>query len=289
MKNRYKYIFLIAFTLLLSCSGCGKNVKDTRKEIYYNPYIQKLILYSNEDKNFGMWNSTKNQFQYSVDNNNLYIDGNSINNNFKLLELRGNSIKKLFNFPNNESFFPLGRYGDKIYLTHYFYNDDGKEKIDKRRISIYDIKTSKFTDFKKTTGLIDYGVLTMNEIYYTIYDVKKDRYSLMKIRKEGINDAPELVRSELKDGVILANENELYYSDGEKLISSKKQYKKEPVNFFHSKILYQFYVDDNEQLCIRITNTQNNNVITEVDVLGIRIMNNKVKVCKLDGVKIYDL
>ena len=111
----------------------------------------------------------------------------------------------------------------------------------------------------------------------------------MKIENSETNQIPEVVKTELNDGLLLLANNELYYSDGNRLISDNKEYKKESVNFFYYDSLFQFYLNQESQLCLKVTNTINNTSFTEENIVGIRIENDKVMICKIGEVITHDL
>lgn len=280
--------FIFICLVLVAFSGCNKKIIGNN-EFFYNPYTQKMIKYNSELKNAELWSSTRNQFQYAVGNENIYVDGNSYSNEFSLIKLEKSSITKIYEFPKNEGFFPIGEKNGKIYFIHSYYQENGNEDYEKRKLSVFDLSTKEIQEFSNTSGLIDYGIVGEKYIYYTIYDNEKDIYSLMKIKNTDTNQIPEVIKTTLNDGLLLLENDELYYSDGNKLISNNKEYKKESVNVFYGTLLFQYYLNQDSQLCVRVTNTINNAVFVEENIIGIRIENNKVIICKMGQVVTHDL
>ncbi|HEM4104438.1 TPA: hypothetical protein U1W46_000899, partial [Streptococcus suis] len=76
--------FIFICLVLVAFSGCNKKIIGNN-EFFYNPYTQKMIKYNSELKNAELWSSTRNQFQYAVGNENIYVDGNSYSNEFSLI------------------------------------------------------------------------------------------------------------------------------------------------------------------------------------------------------------
>lgn len=287
-KIGFSFICLV----LVVFSGCSKKTigKTTvNDEFFYNPYIQKIVLYDTGLQNARLWNSSENQFQYNVGNKNIYVDGNSSTNEFNLIKVEKSLITKIHEFPKKEGFFPIGGKDEKIYFIHSYYQENGREDYNKRKLSVFDLSTKELQEFSNSSGLIDYGVVGEKYIYYTVYDNEKDIYSLMKIKNTDINNYPEIIKTVLNDGLLLLENDELYYSDGNKLISNNKEYKKESVNVFYDALLFQYYLNQNNQLCVRATNTKNNIAFVEENIIGIRIENNKAIICKMGQVVTHDL
>ena len=112
--------FICICLVLVVFSGCSKkNIENN--EFFYNPYTQKIIKYNTELKNAELWNSTKTQFQYAIGNGNVYVDGNSYINKFSLIKLEKSSITKIYEFPKNEGFFPIGEKNGRLYFIHSYY------------------------------------------------------------------------------------------------------------------------------------------------------------------------
>lgn len=286
-------LLLLVVSLFLVCGGCN-GFDDTMTkcgdELFYDPYMQKIIKYNSKTKKLFIFNSGKNQFQYRISNEeDLYIDGNSLENEFRIIQLNKNSITEIHKFKKNQGIFPIGKIGEKLYFIHSYYMENGQEKNEKRTLGVFDFKTKKIDDFLNVSGLIDYGGVNREYIYYTVYNDENDTYSLMKINNNNKYNMPELVKKYIVDGIVLVKNDKFYYSDGDNLIYKKEMYKKESVNFLEKDSLFQFYINIDGQLCIRITNLKNNNIIEEENISGIKFENNNIVICKLTGVIMYEL
>ena len=139
MKNIIYTTFL--FTLLLGLTSCGNLEKELNAKennvnyILYNPFLHQLIEYDEKTGKDILWKDKDNQFQYQVPNSDdLYIDGNSLTNNFSLIKVTGNNIESLYNFGKNEGAFPISLIDNKLYFIHTYYDSNGLEKENKRKI-----------------------------------------------------------------------------------------------------------------------------------------------------------
>lgn len=287
MKIRLCLLIIICFFI----SACSFNSnKEENIEFYYNPFTQKIIKINSETSSHSLLNSTKNQFQFRVDGSeNLYIDGNSLHNEFQLVKLTPDSIEVLHRFSKNEGVFPIGVKQGKLYFIHCFYTGNGEEEYENRCLSIFDLDSHLIKDFQETNGLIDYGTLTNDYIYYSKYIENDDIYHLMRIKDTDLNGIPEYVRSVNDDGLIIGSSIEYYFVDGENLISNNNKFKKESINYFQDNSLVQFYINKDNLLCLRITEAETNSMTEFVDVLGIRILNGRIQIRKKDEVLEYEL
>ncbi|HEM3561903.1 TPA: hypothetical protein U1B53_002097 [Streptococcus suis] len=260
------------------------------REFYYNPFNQKIIQINSETLSYNLFDSTKNQFQYRIDGSeNLYVDGNSLNNEFRLIRMNLDSIEVLYRFSKNEGVFPIGVKKGKLYFIHCFYKENGEEEYENRRLSIFDLNSHLIEDFREINGLIDYGTLTNDYIYYSKYIESDDIYHLMKINYADLNGMPEYVRSLDEDGLIIGNSTEYYFVEENNLISNKNRFKKESINYFQDDSLVQFYINQDNHLCLRITETETNSITEFEDILGIRILNERIQIRKKDEVLEYEL
>lgn len=279
--------YIICFMVFI-LAGCSKTI-GKNEEVFYNPFIQNLVTYNNQSKEVELWDPADNQLQYPTGEADVYVDGNSQTNEFTLMKIDKSEITELYDFPKNEGVFPIGEKDGTIYFVHSFYQEDGKEYLDKRTLSALDLNTKEVTDYTNAKGLIDYGVVGDEAIYYTVYDDDQDLYSLMKINYSDTSQSPETIKTGLQDGIVLLNGQELYYSDGKKLISDNHEFKKESVNFFYQGSLFQFYLNEEGSLSLKMTNPKDDSVYSEEDIEGIRLEDDQIKICKPGQVINHDL
>lgn len=291
INNMIKRLFLaLCIILVFTYVACQNAELKESDELFYNPYIQHIIKYNKQFKDISLLDATENQFQYQVANkSNLYIDGNSLTNGFRLIQLNKDSISEIYKFNKNEGVFPIGIIGEKLYCVHAYYKVNGEEKTEKRRVGVFDLNTKKLIDFTNTKGLVSYGGVGKDYIYYTVYHDSSNTYSLMRVKINVIDSIPEQIKDSLIDGRIIVSNDDLYYSNGNNLFCGEKKYKIESENFIEKNSLIQFYPNSYGRLCIKIINLQNNNVFEDEDICGIRFENDYLMICKLSGVISYAL
>lgn len=287
MKKRW-----LIYILIIVCLLCGCNTVDNKNshgELFYNPYMQKLIVYDQRSKEISLFDDTSNQFQFHINgSDDLFIDGNSISNVSRIVQLHQSQVTELYKFDKNHGIFPIGIVGEKIYFIHTFYNQNGQEEIEKRCISVFNMKTSEIQNYIQTSGLISYGCINDENILYTVYDNRQSSYSLMSVKSGDLNDTPELMCENISDGIILTDGNNLFYSDGQFLISDKGNYEIKSENLIYQKLLIQFYISSDGLLCIKVTNMETKEVFDEKDVCGIRFDKGKLIICGQTGVIVYE-
>ena len=110
----------------------------------------------------------------------------------------------------------------------------------------------------------------------------------MRVKSGDLNDTPELMCENISDGIILTDGNNLFYSDGQFLISDKDNYEIKSENLIHQNLLIQFYVNSDGLLCIKVTNMETKEVFDEKDVCGIRFEKDKLLICGQTGVIVYE-
>lgn len=287
MKKRWTIYILIIVCLLCGCNTVDN--KNSHGELFYNPYMQKLIMYDQHSREISLFDDTSNQFQFHINgSDDLFIDGNSISNVSRIIQLHQSQVTELYKFDKNHGIFPIGVIGEKIYFIHTFYNPNGQEEIEKRCISVFNMNTSEIQNYTQTSGLISYGCINEENVLYTVYDNDQSSYSLMSVKFGDLNDTPELMCENISDGIILTDGNNLFYSDGQFLISDKDNYEIKSENLIHQNLLIQFYVDSDGLLCIKVTNMETKEVFDEKDVCGIRFDKDKLLICGQTGVIVYE-
>lgn len=277
--------------LVTLCILCGCNNTDNRKsqsEIFYNPYMQKLIVYDQNSKKIALFDDTSNQFQFHIDRSeDLFIDGNSISNESRIIQMDQSQVIELYKFDKNHGIFPIGFSGEKLYFIHSFYDESGQEKTERRCISTFNMNTTEIQNYTQASGLISYGCMNDENILYTVYDNNQNNYSLLSLKSGDLNAVPELICENISDGIILMEGNNLFYSDGQLLISDKEEYEMKSENLIYQNLLIQFYISSDGLLCIKVTNMETKDVFDENGIYGIRFDKGKLLICGQRGVITY--
>lgn len=286
MKKSWLACILVIVCFLNGCNYSGDGTIPG--ELYYNPYMQKLVVYDQSSKDLSLFDDTSNQFQFRIDgSDDLFIDGNSISNESRVIQVTQSQVTELYKFEKNNGIFPIGIIEDKLYYIHSFYNQNGKEETTKRCISVLDMRTSKIQNYTQISGLISYGCINDNNLLYTVYDESKKNYTLMSVKTGDLNAVPEVIYENISDGIIMLSDNNLFYSDGEYLISDKGKYELKSENLIYQKLLLQFYIGQDGVLCIKITDMETGESSDERDIYGIRLDKGKLLICGQMGVITY--
>lgn len=280
---------------VLSLVGCqekepeptyhSSNFTGDYTDILYNPFTQQLIKYDANTGAYDNWKPTANgggQFQYKVPNSGrLFVDGNSTNNNFSLLEIDGRDINTIHQFEENDGAFPLGLSDNKLYFIHTYNNEKGSEFEDKRRIAIYDLTTKKTTDLEQIKGLITKGNIDDGFLFYTVYDAKLGSYNLYKLPLDDIQSNPLLISQNIKSSEVLIKDGKPCVLTQENIICDNKQWKKNAINYIIDNNLVQIDTS-NSTLDLSITNMETGEINYEADnVVGLDFLGNKIIVGSL--------
>lgn len=293
-----KYLLVCLIAILCLLSGCHnensievhqEEHRDVHGDMFYNPYTQKMVIYDKELKAISLLDDTRNQFQFWINgSDDLFSDGNSLTDEFRIIQAKKSQMEQLYTFNTGEGVFPIGIVEDKVFFIHTFYAQDGKEDTQRRCISVFDLNTSNTQDYSQTSGLISYGAVSSENIYYTIYNDEQDSYTLMKVDATDFHATPEILRENVTDGTVLVKGNQLFYVDGTLLTCDQEKYEKESVNLFYHELLIQFYIDQSGLLCIKVTDTQTKDIFEDKDICGIRFNDGDLFICKLSGVIKYE-
>lgn len=287
MKKSWLICILMMLCLLSGCEGGGN--RTIHGELFYNPYIQKLVVYDQDSKEVSLFDDTSNQFQFHIDgSDDLFIDGNSISNVFRIIQINQSQVTELYKFDKNHGIFPIGVIGEKLYFIHSFYDQNGQEQNEKRCISIFNMNTYEIENYTRISGLISYGCMNDDNIFCTLYDNNQNNYTLVSIKTGDLNAMPELICENISDGIIMMEGNNLFYSDGQFLISDKDKYEIKSENLIYQKFLIQFYISQDGLLCIKVINMETKEVFDEKDICGIRFDKGNLLICKQTGVITYE-
>lgn len=295
--------FLIFF--LVACSNDTSNASltgdpiDTNKvQVYYDPIDKKLVKFNPNGNTSHIINPGESQFAYDIDNaDNVFVTGDSKNYKYKLIRINGEEIETIYEFKAGEEIFPIGYNSGDIYFIHNFYNKNGEEK-EKRTLSLINLETLEITDIDSVKGLLADGVVSPNNIYYTVYNSENNYYELYrKSIKEGKkSEAAELISvgyqtPDLYLSKDLYNEKEimsLYASDEDRIYSKEKSWDKFGANYFKPSTVIGIDKNADKTMNISFIEKRNKEKVNEVDdVVGIRFENDSIVVATKSGASKY--
>lgn len=302
-----KFKILLGFFIffLVACSSDTPNATltgdpvDTNKvQIYYDPIDKKLVKFNPNGNTSDIINPELNQFAYDINNaNNVFVTGDSKNHKYKLIKINGEDIKTLHEFGSGEEIFPIGYNGGDIYFIHSFYNQNGEEK-EKRTIGLINLETLEVTDIDSVKGLLTDGIVSPNNIYYTVYNNENNYYELHRksIEEGKKSEDPELISvgyetPELYLSKDLYNEKEimnLYASDKNRIYSKEEFWNKFGANYFKPTTVIGIDKKDDNRMKITFIDKRTKEIENEVmDVIGIRFENDSIVVATSSGASKY--
>ena len=294
--KKFKILLAFLFIFLVGCKADTPNTTlsgdpmDTNKvQIYYDPIDKKLLKFNPNGKQSEIINPNSTDFAYDINGAyNLFIMGDSTNHKYKLVEIEGEEIKTLHEFNEGEEIFPIGYNNGSIYFIHSFYDKKGEDK-DKRTISLIDLEEFNIADIESVGGFLTDGIVSPNNIYYTVFNSENNYYELHRksIEEGKKGEAPELISVGYETPEVylskdLENEKEiisLYASDKTRIYSKDESWDKHQANYFTPTSVIG--IDKNPDGTMKITfmDKRTREEINEVeDVVGIRFENNTIVV-----------
>lgn len=299
-KNKINlYIMVITIFIITSCHNKNSNYdwlpscKNNNEEIIYFKFSQKLLTYNTENYKVVQQNDTPNFFQFTFNKkSNYYTSGHSIDNGFKLLHIDNNKINVIYEAEKNEGIFPLATDGDMILFLRCFYDNSGKEIYEKRCVASFNTQENEFDKYNNITGLISFGDIIHETLYYTEYKPDSDTFSLFKINLHDFNAIPHLLETGLKKGEIYTSSDKLWKYDGEYIFNETSKFKTLNINTIDNKTdnLISIGIDNQDCLYIQVTDIINNDMYIKVnDIIDYKIKNNTIYIYGNGFIKKYSL
>lgn len=294
--------------LVLFLVGCGETsnlfsldadpIDVNQTQIYYNPLTLKLIKFNPNGNTSEIINTDDSSQAYGIANaDNYFIVGSSTNHDFSLMKIEGAELKKEFDFNGGEDIYPIGYNNGSIYFIHSFF-ENGTENKEKRTIGAFNIETKEITDIAAVKGLISDGVVSPNNIYYTVFNPDNNYHELHSKSIEGgkKSEAPELISvgyeaKELFLSKDLFNEKEiisLYASDKNKIYSKDDSWPKFEANYFKPTTVIGINHGSDETMELIFVDKRSREEFNRVDgVLGIRFEGDIIDVATKNGASKY--
>lgn len=303
--KRFKILLALLFVFLVGCNSDTPNATlsgdpiDTNKiQIYYDPIDKKLIKFNPNGNQSEILNPNPTDIAYDINNaDNVFVMGDSINHTYKLVKIEEGNIENLHEFNQGEEIFPIGYNDGNIYFIHSFYGPNGEQK-DKRTISLIDLEEFNTTDIESVGGFLTDGIVSPNNIYYTVFNNENNYYELHRksIESGKKSEAPELISvgyetPELYLSKDLENEKEimsLYASDKDRIYSKDEAWDKYQANYFKPTTVMGIDKNPDGTMKIIFLEKRNREKINEIDdAIGIRFENDTIVVATKNGASKY--
>ena len=184
-------------------------------------------------------------------------------------------------------------YDKKSNTPYYFeYKDDKEENFDDSSHStVLKIdENGKKQIIAEDVNIGETGVMCNGSIYYSVYDEKKDMFSVYKM--DPASGDRQKIEDNLKTGDLYCSNGKLFFSDEKNIYradNSKIRFTKGSENYFldDMSILIQYVVSDDASLSLVIRDYDNNILNTYKDVAGFTVGNDKVTIYEDGKTEIY--
>lgn len=302
MKNIKIWLILAIFILAGCSSDNGNSLQVThldlnKEEIYYNPIEKKLLKFNPNGNKKEIINPDPNSLVHDIYGaGSMFVIGDEKLHKYKLIDIDKTEIKTIFDFDSGQEIIPIGIMDGNLYFINKFYEND-QENRDKTTISILNLTDFTITQIENIKGDIKDGIVSPNNIFYTIYNATENYYELYKksIEAGKKSQSPELISvgyetADLYLSKDLEREKEiisLYASDKTRIYSQKESWDKHDANYFTPSTVIG--IDKNgENLKVSFLDKRTRTNFTNVDnVYGIRFEGDTIVVATDKGASKY--
>lgn len=302
MKNIKIWLILAIFILAGCSSDNGNSLQIThldlnKEEIYYNPVDKKLLKFNPNGNKKEIINPDPNSLVHDIYGaGSMFVIGDEKLHKYKLIDIDKTEIKTIFDFDSGQEIIPIGIMDGNLYFINKFYEND-QENRDKTTISILNLTDFTITQIENIKGDIKDGIVSPNNIFYTIYNATENYYELYKksIEAGKKSQSPELISVGYETADIylskdLEREKEiisLYASDKTRIYSQKESWDKHDANYFTPSTVIG--IDKNgENLKVSFLDKRTRTNFTNVDnVYGIRFEGDTIVLASDKGASKY--
>lgn len=255
--------------------------KEITGELVFNPLLLGIMHYDRDTGEYERYIDDDMHHQQRVKGEDeLYIDGHSMDDQYRLLRVTADSVEELHVFSPREGIFPLGVHEDKLYVSHYYYDENGEEQEERRTIAEFDLKTHELIDYTNVSGLVTDGAVDAEKVYYAVYDEATELFTIMSVPLDDKEATPIIQQTNATGDNVLTYGDMFFYEEGDTLRSDTSDYPNEPDSFIHGDSFVQFYIDADQELAVRITHLQTDVIQREENILGVRFEPGKLIVVK---------
>ncbi|MGX8795294.1 hypothetical protein ACR6HW_04215 [Fusibacter sp. JL298sf-3] len=289
MNNTMSRVLISCACIIMFLVGCNaierKDVEEEDYEIGYNPFVYELQKIYKSKVNTEDLIEGEQRFQYPIMGlENAYIDGDSIENDFGVIQLSEEGYDILYKIGKYEGMFPIGFKDGKLYFTHTYYSSENAEFTEKRRIAVLDLKTEVIEEYVYTEGLTVGGALSNGVIYFAQYIPDQDKFVAKKIEIDDFKNRPEILQEGLESDLILAEGDQYFVEVNNKIEINGKAYDVGAENYLVKNYLMQISLTEGGDLKCSIYNIENGELELEVDqMLGLQWLDSGLKFFSREG------
>lgn len=297
-------VLLLSFVFLLT--GCNLNnnykysssiVPKTMDSILiYDIYNQKIVSYNLEsfelDISPNMFKDNFFQFPF-INKNNYFTSGHYLNdNNFEFIKINHDkkSIDVIYSLSREyKGIVPLATNNEKFFFIKYDYTGYGLPTA-----IIVEFKNGKLYEFSNTMNFMDSGGIIIEDyLYYTVYNVDTDSYTLYSINFLDYSNIPVAIKHDLLSGDIFLLNNEVYVSNRTEIYSltGESSFNKALDNFYNcnNNLLIQLDIGVDGNGFLVITHAQTGEQVIVSNAIGFDIYEENIVVYCKGKVETIDL
>lgn len=278
----FKRVIFICLLFLMSFTGCTNTVDNTQdlnwnvdndEVLVYNHFLQKFVKYNTLQKTgVPIQPQTRTGImQYAFNTPSVYFtSGDSSDNNFSILEYKNGLVKEVYELEDkkNLGIFPLATDG-----VNYFFIKTNYAMESEIESVVVKYENNRLYEYVNTKGLISYGGLIDNMLYYTSYNSSTDDYTLYALDTLDYNAKPTVIKDNLISGEIIILNEKVYCTDKESIYSDEDKFNKRSINLSDPKHNLLIQLDPSEDasfLVLTITDSKSKEIILSTDnVIGI--------------------
>lgn len=275
---------------------------NTKDPIIFNEYLynykeQKFQTFKS-DKNgnqrsyIDYWDTTDNQFQYYFkEYDNVFTNGNSISNNFSIIDTSKDNISDLLTLNNkNQAIFPLTKdKRENLYFSLITYKNDG---TDSREIFKYDKQENQLIDLNLYIDHLMDACIIGSILYFTCYNEKAENYDLYQTPLDG-DKKISLVKEGLDTYEIYNLNNELFFKTPKNELESYKSNKVYPagdITINYKEYLINLVVgEDSTQDLNLYSISKEENVYKKSSIISFSIQDDQLLIYTFDSVSKFNL
>lgn len=142
----------------------------------------------------------------------------------------------------------------------------------------FDKNEKKLIEYTNAHGLISYGTVIGNKLYYTVYNEIDDNFSLYSLLRDDFDSVPELEKEDLKDGRIYSQGDVLYFTDKDTIFSDNKEFKNEAQNYFIGEnYLVQYQIQNDGSINANLIDTDTGkNVFNAKNIVDFKVTDKEI-------------
>ncbi|HEY8421792.1 MAG TPA: hypothetical protein VIL05_08650 [Thermoclostridium sp.] len=303
MKSNKTVYFLYSLLLCLVLTSCGidtMGINKSPENVYIKPvskdsillvdrFSQKLVSYNSKNYTVEKKMNIVNYMIYEFSPQACYMTaGHSIDLGFEIITINP-VVQTVYSMKPNEGIFPVAFYGDDYYFIKTQYDENG---IETDRVLVkFDKDSNKLIEFSNAHGLISYGTIIDNKLYYTVYDESKNNYILYSLVRDDFNSIPKLEKENLESGEIYSQGGVLYLTNKNSIFSDKREFKKASQNYFIGEnYLIQYQIQKEGNLYAVLINTDTGEtVFTAENIVDFNISDEEITFYCDGSIKKYSL